>query len=172
MVAEPLEKKHKIPDFRPGDTVRVHIRVVEGDSERVQAFEGIVISRRGRGQSQAFTVRKISFGVGVERTFPLFSIHIDRIELIKAGRVRRARLYYLRDLTGRAARLSEDEVRGAASVGEKPAEEPAKEPAKPEVSAKAAPAAKPDGVEPAPKRGEPSPQAGAPRELGAAPSPK
>ena len=164
MVAEPLEKKHKIPEFRPGDTVRVHIRVVEGDSERVQAFEGIVISRRGRGQSQTFTVRKISFGVGVERTFPLFSIHIDRIELVKTGKVRRARLYYLRDLAGRAARLSEDEVRAAAG-----SEEKAEAPSKPEISAGAAPEVKPDGGQPSEKRGEAS-EPPAPRELGAAPA--
>lgn len=112
MVAEPSEKKRPVPDFRPGDTVRVHIRVVEGDSERVQAFEGTVIRKRGRGDSQSFTVRKISFGVGVERTFPLFSPHIERVELVKTGRVRRARLYYLRGLSGRAARVTEEEVRG------------------------------------------------------------
>ena len=105
MVAEPLHKK--APDFRPGDTVKVHIKVVEGDNERIQAFEGTCLSRRGSGDSVSFTVRKISFGVGVERTFPLNSPHIDKIEVIKSGHVRRARLYYLRDLTGKAARVNE-----------------------------------------------------------------
>jgi large subunit ribosomal protein L19 len=109
MVAEPLEKKQQkgIPDFRPGDTVRVHIKVVEGESERVQIFEGTVISRRGVAEAASFTVRKISFGVGVERTFPLSSPHIDSIEVVKSGKVRRARLYYLRNLTGKAARVDE-----------------------------------------------------------------
>lgn len=111
MVAEPLERKKAVPDFRPGDTVRVHIKVVEGDSERIQVFEGTVITRRGAGDSQSFTVRKMSFGVGVERTFPLNSPHIDRIEVVRTGKVRRARLYYLRNLSGRAARLREEEVR-------------------------------------------------------------
>jgi len=97
-----------IPQFRPGDTVRVHMRVVEGDdSERIQVFEGTVIRRRGRGVSESFTVRKISFGVGVERTFPVLSPRIQKIELSRGGRARRARLYYLRGLGGKAARLSE-----------------------------------------------------------------
>lgn len=110
MVAEQEKKQTAIPDFRPGDTVRISIKVVEGDSERIQIFEGAVISRRGHGEAQSFTVRKISFGVGVERTFPLFSPHIDKIEVVKSGRVRRARLYYLRNLSGKAARLNEQEV--------------------------------------------------------------
>jgi large subunit ribosomal protein L19 len=96
--------------FRPGDTVRVHMRVKEGDSERVQVFEGTVISRRGRGPSESFTVRKVSFGVGVERTFPVNSPHVEKIDLVRTGKVRRARLYYLRDLTGKAARLDERET--------------------------------------------------------------
>lgn len=108
MVAEPSQRKKSIPEFRPGDTVRVHIKVIEGESERVQVFEGTVISRRGSGDSQSFTVRKISFGVGVERTFPVNSPHIDKIEVVKSGRVRRARLYYLRNLTGKAARISDE----------------------------------------------------------------
>ena len=120
MVAEPSEKKKNIPEFRPGDTVRVHIKVIEGDSERVQVFEGTVILRSGSGDSQTFTVRKISFGVGVERTFPLCSPHIDKIEIMKAGRVRRARLYYLRQLSGKAARVNEVESRQDAP-GENPA---------------------------------------------------
>ena len=108
MTAEQSKAKH-IQDFRPGDTVRVSIRVVEGESERVQAFEGTVISRRGQGDSRSFTIRKISFGVGVERTFPLISPHIEKIEVVRSGRARRARLYYLRGLSGRAARLTQEE---------------------------------------------------------------
>ncbi|MBI4375650.1 MAG: 50S ribosomal protein L19 [Elusimicrobia bacterium] len=131
MVAEPLEKKKDVPEFRPGDTVRVFIKVVEGESERIQAFEGTVISRRGAGLSQTFTVRKISFGVGVERTFPLFSPHIDRIEVVKSGRVRRARLYYLRGLSGKAARLSEEDGKKAESAAPSSSATPAAD-AKPE----------------------------------------
>ena len=97
-----------IPSFTSGDTVKVHVRVVEGDSERIQVFEGVVIKRRGKGVSETFTVRKISFGVGVERTFPLNSPRLAKIELIRRGRARRARLYYLRNLSGKAARLVED----------------------------------------------------------------
>ncbi len=125
MVAEPLERKRTHPEFRPGDTVRVHIKVVEGESERLQVFEGTVISRRGRGPSESFTVRKISFGVGVERTFPLLSPHLDKIEVVRSGRVRRARLYYLRALSGRAARLSEEEARETPPPGGAPKAEPA-----------------------------------------------
>jgi large subunit ribosomal protein L19 len=95
------------PDFRPGDTVRVHVRVVEGDKERIQVFQGIVIGRRGDGTRETFTVRKISGGVGVERIFPLHSPSIDRIDLVRRGKVRRAKLYYLRELRGKAARIEE-----------------------------------------------------------------
>ncbi len=109
------DKKSKIPEFRPGDTVRVHMKVKEGESERVQVFEGAVIVRRGRGASENFTVRKISFGVGVERTFLTQSPHIEKIELVREGKVRRARLYYLRDLTGRSARIDERESAQAAA---------------------------------------------------------
>jgi large subunit ribosomal protein L19 len=117
MVAEPQQKK-SFPQFRPGDTVKVHIKVVEGESERVQVFEGTVISKRGAGDSQSFTVRKISFGVGVERTFPLNSPHIDKIEIVRSGKIRRARLYYLRNLTGKAARVTEQETDKPAAGGE------------------------------------------------------
>ncbi len=103
------QTKRQIPDFFPGDTLKIHIKVVEGDSERIQVFEGACLSRRGHGNGESFTVRKISFGVGVERTFPLFSPHIDKIEVVRSGKVRRAKLYYLRGLTGRAARLSEEQ---------------------------------------------------------------
>ncbi|KAF0125170.1 MAG: large subunit ribosomal protein L19 [Elusimicrobia bacterium] len=94
-------------DFRPGDTVKVHTKVVEGDSERIQIFDGTVIARRGSGISSTFTVRKISYGVGVERVFPIHSPRIDRIELVKSGKVRRSKIYYLRELSGKAARLAE-----------------------------------------------------------------
>ena len=98
-----------IPPFRPGDRIKVHLLIVEGESERVQVFEGVVIQRRGAGDGQSFTVRKISFGVGVERTFPLYSPRIHRIELVRGQHVRRAKLYYLRHLGGKAARLTEEE---------------------------------------------------------------
>ncbi|KRK46524.1 50S ribosomal protein L19 [Dellaglioa algida DSM 15638] len=96
-----------IPEFRPGDTVRVHARVVEGTRERIQLFEGVVLKRRGKGISSSYTVRKISNGVGVERTFPLHSPRVAKIEVIRHGRVRRAKLYYLRALNGKAARIKE-----------------------------------------------------------------
>jgi large subunit ribosomal protein L19 len=99
--------KSDIPDFRPGDTVRVHVRVVEGNKERIQVFQGVVLGRRGGGTRESFTVRKISGGIGVERIFPLHSPVIDRIEMVRRGKVRRAKLYYLRDLRGRAARIEE-----------------------------------------------------------------
>ena len=95
------------PDFKPGDTVKVHVRVVEGNRERTQLFEGYVISRRGTGISESFTVRKLSFGVGVERTFPLHAPSIAKIERGAIGDVRRAKLYYMRDRIGKAARIKE-----------------------------------------------------------------
>ena len=100
----------KVPPFRPGDTVRVHCRITEGDKERIQAFEGVVIKRRGQSAEETFTVRKVSFGVGVERIFPVHSPRIDKIDVIKRGDVRRAKLYYLRNLAGRAARIKERET--------------------------------------------------------------
>src|SRR6202041_1719772 len=96
-----------IPDFRPGDTVKVHVRVVEGTRERVQIFQGAVIRRQGSGVRETFTVRKLSFGVGVERTFPVHSPVIAKIEVVTKGDVRRAKLYYLRDRTGKAAKIKE-----------------------------------------------------------------
>lgn len=99
--------KDDLPDFRAGDTVRVHVRVVEGERERVQVFEGIVIRRRGSQLSETFTVRKISFGVGVERTFPLHSPMIAKIEVMTLGAVRRSKLYYLRDRVGKKAKVKE-----------------------------------------------------------------
>ena len=100
-----------IPEFQPGDTVRVHVRVVEGNRSRTQLFEGVVIRRRGSGVRESFTVRKVSFGVGVERTFPVHTPLIDRIERIIQGDVRRAKLYYLRDRVGKAAKVKEKRYR-------------------------------------------------------------
>jgi large subunit ribosomal protein L19 len=96
-----------VPDFRPGDTVKVHVRVVEGSRERVQVFEGAVVRRQGTGVRETFTVRKVSFGVGVERTFPLHSPVIAKTEVVMLGDVRRAKLYYLRDRQGKAAKIKE-----------------------------------------------------------------
>lgn len=96
-----------IPDFRPGDTLKVHVRVVEGSRERVQLFQGVVIRRQGGGIRETFTVRKVSFGVGVERTFPVHTPIIAKIEVVTRGDVRRAKLYYLRDLRGKAAKIKE-----------------------------------------------------------------
>ena len=106
-LVESRESRTDIPNFEPGDTVRVHVKVKEGDKERIQIFQGLVISRKGGGTRQMFTVRKVSGGVGVERMFPLYSPSIDRIEVERHGRVRRAKLYYLRDLRGKAARIEE-----------------------------------------------------------------
>ena len=96
-----------VPNFGPGDTVRVHVRVVEGDKERVQVFEGTVLGRSGGANRETFTVRKVSYGVGVERIFPVHSPRIDKIEIMAKGAVRRAKLYYLRERSGRAARVTE-----------------------------------------------------------------
>jgi large subunit ribosomal protein L19 len=96
-----------VPDFDPGDTLKVHVRVVEGNRERVQVFQGVVIRRQGEGARETFTVRKVSFGVGVERTFPVHSPVIAKIELVTRGDVRRAKLYYLRDRVGKAAKIKE-----------------------------------------------------------------
>ncbi len=99
--------KSDLPDFRAGDTVKVHVKVIEGTRSRIQVFQGVVIRRHGGGVGETFTVRKISFGVGVERTFPLHSPNIDKIEVASRGDVRRAKLYYLRNLRGKAARIRE-----------------------------------------------------------------
>ena len=114
-----LTESRPIPEFGPGDTVRVSVKVVEGSRERVQAFEGVCIARKNRGINSAFTVRKISYGEGVERIFPLYSPQIAEIEVVRRGRVRRAKLYYLRGRTGKAARISErrdDRGRGRAGA--------------------------------------------------------
>jgi large subunit ribosomal protein L19 len=105
-----LEKeqlRNNIPDFGPGDTVRVHVKVREGEKERIQVFEGVVIGRRGGGLRETFTVRKISYSIGVERVFPVHSPSIDKIDVVRHGKVRRAKLYYLRALKGKAARIEE-----------------------------------------------------------------
>ena len=109
-VLEMLEKEQMrgdIPDFKSGDTVKVYVRIVEGQKQRIQAFEGVVIRRRGGDARASFTVRKVSYGIGVERTFPLHTPVIDRIEVVGRGKVRRSRLYYLRGLRGKRARIKE-----------------------------------------------------------------
>jgi len=107
---EQFKSTKQIPEFRPGDTVRVGVRVVEGDRTRVQNYEGVCIARANRGLGSSFTVRKISFGEGVERVFPLYSPNIDSIEVVRHGAVRRAKLYYLRGRTGKSARIAERRV--------------------------------------------------------------
>jgi LSU ribosomal protein L19P len=104
---ETTQLKDDRPDFEPGDTVNVHLRVVEGDKERIQQYEGVVLQRRGSGSSQTFTVRKISSGIGVERIFPVHSPRIAKIDLVRRGRVRRSKLFYLRERAGKAARIKE-----------------------------------------------------------------
>jgi large subunit ribosomal protein L19 len=104
---EAEQLRSDIPAFRPGDTVRVHVKVVEGEKERIQVFEGPVLRRSNGGIRETFTVRKVSYGVGVERTFPIHSPRIDKVEVTVRGKVRRAKLYYLRELSGKAARIKE-----------------------------------------------------------------
>ena len=104
---ENAAKRSDIPDFRPGDTMKVHVKVIEGTRSRIQVFQGVVIRRHGSGVRETFTVRKVSFGVGVERTFPVHTPVIDKIEVVTRGDVRRAKLYYLRDLRGKAAKIKE-----------------------------------------------------------------
>ncbi len=113
-----------VPEFRPGDTVKVHVRVVEAGRERIQVFQGVVIRRQGGGLRETFTVRKVSFGVGVERTFPVHSPQVARLEVVQKGRVRRAKLYYLRELRGKRARIRErrDPVAPARATQASPAE--------------------------------------------------
>ena len=106
-VVDAASLKSDVPEFRPGDTLNVHVKVIEGSRSRIQGFKGIVIRRQGDGVRETFTVRKISFGVGVERTFPVHSPNVDKIEVLTRGAVRRAKLYYLRELRGKAARIRE-----------------------------------------------------------------
>jgi large subunit ribosomal protein L19 len=125
-----LKRNPKIPDFRPGDSVRVHAKVVEGDRQRIQVFEGVVIRVRTRGPGSAFTVRRVSHGVGVERVFPYYSPLVDKVEVSRVGRVRRARLYYLRDRVGKAARIkpgSRARFEALTAPGAVPAPEPEEE---------------------------------------------
>ena len=171
-----------LPQFRPGDTVKVHARVVEGNRERVQVFQGVVIRRSGGGLRETFTVRKISFGVGVERTFPLHSPSIAKLEVVQHGHVRRAKLYYLRDLRGKKARIkerridesklaameamrAEEEAMGAAEEGSMEALEEAESVAELEPAAEGEALA--DGAEPA---AEEAAEVGAASEDGADPS--
>lgn len=109
-VIETLENEQMrvdIPDFRPGDSIKVHAKIKEGDKERIQVFQGVVIRKRGGGTGATFTVRKVSYGIGVERIFPLHSPTIDKVEIVSRGKVRQGRLYYLRKLRGKAARIKE-----------------------------------------------------------------
>ena len=109
-IVEMIEKeymKQEVPQFEVGDTVKVYVKVVEGTRERLQAFEGIVIAKKNGGVRESFTVRRVSFGLGIERTFQLHSPRVDKIELVRHGKVRRAKLYYLRDLSGKAAKIKE-----------------------------------------------------------------
>ena len=108
---EQTQLRDNVPGFQPGDTVRVHVRIKEGNKERLQAFEGICIARKHGGVRETVTVRKVSFGVGVERIFPLHATVIDHIDVVRRGKVRRAKLYYLRDLRGKAARIKERDTR-------------------------------------------------------------
>lgn len=110
-IVENTQLKENIPSFQPGDTLRVHVRIKEGNKERLQAFEGICIARKHGAARETVTIRKVSFGVGVERIFPLHGTVIDHIEVIRRGKVRRAKLYYLRDLKGKAARIRERDTR-------------------------------------------------------------
>ena len=127
-----LTENKKIPEFSPGDTLRVNVKVIEGNRERVQAFEGVCIARRNRGVNSAFTVRKISYGEGVERIFPLYSPRIDSIELVRRGDVRRAKLYYLRERRGKSARIAEKTTgaAGKAATAEREAASAAKKAAR------------------------------------------
>lgn len=106
-VVEKAHMKDDLPEFRPGDNVKVHVRVIEGSRSRIQVFEGVVLARQGGGLRETFTVRKISFGVGVERIFPVHSPTVERVEVTRRGKVRRAKLYYLRDRAGKQARIKE-----------------------------------------------------------------
>src|SRR6202522_4613900 len=125
-----LSAGKEIPDFGPGDTVLVNVKVVEGDRTRVQAYEGVCIARQGGGLNESFTVRKISYGEGVERVFPLFSPMIDSIKVVRRGKVRRAKLYYLRDRRGKSARIAEKMETPAAKAAREAAKKQAKAAAK------------------------------------------
>ncbi|MBL8124437.1 MAG: 50S ribosomal protein L19 [Pyrinomonadaceae bacterium] len=115
-VVEKTQLKETIPAFQPGDTVKVHVRIKEGNKERLQVFEGVCIARKHGGARESVTVRKVSFGVGVERIFPLHATIVDHIDVVRRGKVRRAKLYYLRDLRGKAARIKEKDTRNKAQA--------------------------------------------------------
>jgi large subunit ribosomal protein L19 len=132
---EERQQRDDIPAFQAGDTVRVHVRIKEGDKERLQAFEGVVIARKHSGVRETITVRKTSFGVGVERIFPLHASVVDRIDVVRKGRVRRAKLYYLRKLRGKAARIRERDTRMERAALETPGETVVEAAAQPETSA-------------------------------------
>lgn len=117
--------KSDLPKFRSGDTLKVHVKVIEGESERIQPFEGVVIAQSGSGINESFTIRKVSFGVGIERTFPVHSPRIAKIEIVKEGKVRRAKLYYLRDLSGKAARIEEKNNAKNADIAKSSSVDPA-----------------------------------------------
>ena len=150
-LVEKSRLRDDLPEFRPGDTVKVHARVVEAGRERIQVFQGVVIRRQGGGLRETFTVRKISFGVGVERTFPVHSPSVSKIEVVQRGRVRRAKLYYLRELRGKRARIRERREAPGKAVVQAPAEEPepedaSEEASEPEEDLEAA--AQPEGTKP------------------------
>ena len=155
---DPIEKprlRDDLPQFRAGDTVRVHVRVVEGGRERVQVFQGVVIRRRGGGIRETFTARKISFGIGVERTFPLHSPSIARIEVVTRGDVRRGKLYYLRERRGQRARIRELRT----PIGSSPSAEPAEDQeapgaAEPQDLEEPVPTTEPETTEPETTEGE------------------
>ena len=134
--------KKTIPSFEIGDTVRVHVKVVEGEKERIQVFEGVVISRKGARNSETFTVRKVSYGVGVERIFPVHSPIVTRVDVVRHGKVRRAKLYYLRDRKGKMARVSDREFSPEAKGQGQTAKAAAAETSEPSPSEDAVPAAK------------------------------
>ena len=118
-LVESTQIRENIPAFQSGDTVKVHVRIKEGNKERLQVFEGIVIARKHGGARETVTVRKVSFGVGVERIFPLHATVVDHIDVVRRGKVRRAKLYYLRELRGKAARIKEKDTRNKAQAGNK-----------------------------------------------------
>ncbi len=130
-----LSEGREIPHFQPGDTVQVNVKVKEGERSRVQAYEGVVIARNGGGLNESFTVRKISYGEGVERVFPVFSPMIDSIKVVRRGKVRRAKLYYLRDRRGKAARIAEKMETPAAKAAREAAKKEAKAAAKAKTAA-------------------------------------
>lgn len=147
---EKLTAQRKLPGFAPGDTLRVHVKVVEGSRERVQVFEGVCIARKNAGLNSAFTVRKISYGEGVERVFPLYSPYVADIEVVRRGHVRRAKLYYLRGRRGKRARIAEKAVFGAAGRAEEAAAGAQGE--APEAAPEKAAAAKRESSERAPEK--------------------